>query len=116
MTRPRRADIDLVGYEWIFHRDGQLVVVQRWCRPDRIWELSLVWTSGETETQGYLDVAALVEEYARLERALTESGWTLVEFRPERRKYDRRRLAKLRSAIDRRKLSRPTGRNLLQST
>jgi hypothetical protein len=98
-----------VEYEWIFQRGRQKVVVQRWRRPDKIWELSLVWTSGEVETEGYVDVAALVDEQVRLERELTQSGWTLVRFHPERRRYDRRRrLSKLRSGIDRRKFSHPT--------
>jgi hypothetical protein len=96
-----------VEYEWIFQRDGQKVVVQRWRRPDRIWELSLIWTSGEVETEGYLDVGTLVDEHVRLERELTRAGWALVEFRPERRKYDRRLVSKLRSGIDRRKFTRP---------
>jgi hypothetical protein len=96
-----------VEYEWIFQRDGQKIIVQRWRRPDKIWELSLIWTSGEVETEGYLDADALVAEQVKLERELTLAGWALVEFRPERRKYDRRRLSKLRSGIDRRKFCRP---------
>jgi hypothetical protein len=96
-----------VEHEWIFQRGHQKVVVQRWRRPDRIWELSLIWTTGEVETEGYLDVDALVDEHVRLERELTQAGWTLVEFHPERRKYDRRRLSKMRSGIDRRKFCRP---------
>jgi hypothetical protein len=97
----------VVEYEWIFQRDGQRVIVQRWRRPDRIWELTLIWTSGEVETEGYADVDALVEEHVKLERELMRAGWTLVEFRPERRKYDRRRNTVLRSGIDRRRFSRP---------
>jgi hypothetical protein len=96
-----------VEYEWIFQRDSQQVVVQRWQRPDRIWELTLIWTSGEVETEGYVDVDSLVKEHVKLERELMRSGWTLVEFRPERRKFDRRRLRKLRSGIDRRRFARP---------
>ena len=103
----RCADTALVEYEWIFERDGQKVIVQRWRRPDRIWELTLIWTTGEIETEGYLDVAALVDEHVKLERELVRAGWALVEFRPERRQYDRRQQTKLRSAIDRRRLGRP---------
>jgi hypothetical protein len=96
-----------VEYEWTFQRDGQKVIVQRWQRPDRIWELTLIWTTGEVETEGYVDVEDLVQEHTKLERELVRSGWTLVEFRPERRKYDRRRLRRLRSGIDRRRFARP---------
>ncbi len=106
--RQHRADTALVEYEWIFQRDGLRVVVQRWRRPDRIWELSLIWSSGEIETEGYTEIATLVEEHVKLERELLRSGWILLEFRPERRKHDRRVLMKLRSAIDRRRLGRST--------
>jgi hypothetical protein len=96
-----------VEYEWIFQRDGQMVVVQRWQRPDRIWELTLIWTTGEVETEGYIDLDVLVAEHVKLERELMRSGWKLVEFRPERRKYDRRKIRRLRSGIDRRRFARP---------
>ena len=107
LKQERSADTRLVEYEWIFERDGQKVIVQRWRRPDRIWELTLIWTTGEIETEGYADVDTLVEEHVKLEQELMRSGWTLVEFRPERREYDRR-LMRRPSGIDRRRFAHPT--------
>ena len=96
-------------YEWVFQRRRQQIIVQRWRRPDRVWELTVIWPTGETEREGYLDVAVLIEQHLRLERELAKSGWALREFRPERRKRDRRRSPRAYSAsTDRRKLGRVT--------
>lgn len=97
----------LVEYEWVFQRGNEKLIVQRWCRPDRVWELTVIWPSGEAETEGYLDVAALGDILAQLERELIRSGWALLEFRPERR--NRQLKADLRPqqpSADRRKLGR----------
>lgn len=91
----------------MFRRGRQRVIVQRWRRPDKVWELTLIWPSGEVETEGYVDVSALAALHAQLERELTRSGWVLSEFRPERRKLERRRKPRPRSAAtDRRRLGR----------
>lgn len=94
-------------YEWVFERGSRKVIVQRWRRPDKVWELTLIWPSGEVETEGYVDISALVDLHIRLERELTRSGWVLLAFRPERRRLERRKQSKLRSATtDRRRLGR----------
>ena len=96
-------------YEWIFKRGRQQIVVQRWRRPDKVWELTVIWPTGELEREGYADLAPLIEQHLRLERELAKSGWALKEFRPERRKRDRRRTPRPNSAkSDRRKLGRLT--------
>ena len=96
-------------YEWVFQRAGRQIIVQRWRRPDRIWELTVVWPSGETDTKGYLDVSALVSPHVQLELALARSGWVMREFRPERRVTHRRSQRRPQSAkTDRRRLGRVT--------
>jgi hypothetical protein len=97
----------IVEYEWVFQRGRQQVIVQRWRRPDKVWELTLIWPTGEVETEGYVDMSALVALHMRLERELVRSGWVLHEFRPERRKLNRRRKPRPRSAaMDRRRFGR----------
>jgi hypothetical protein len=98
-----------VEYEWVFERAGERLIVQRWRRPDRVWELSVIWPSGERETEGYVDFGALSAIHARLERELARSGWSLHEFSPERRRVTRRGRERAASpATDRRKLGRLT--------
>jgi len=98
-----------VEYEWVFQRGREQIIVQRWRRPDRIWELAIIWPTNETEREGYVDVAALIDQHMRLERQLAKSGWVLREFRPERRKRERRQSARPHAAsTDRRKLGRIT--------
>jgi len=98
-----------VEYEWVFQRGRETITVQRWRRPDRVWELTVIWPSGETEREGYVDVIALIDQHMRLERELAKSGWALKDFRPERRKRDRRQSPRPYSAsTDRRKLGRIT--------
>jgi hypothetical protein len=71
----------VVEYTWVFQREGQKVLGQHWRRPDKVWELSLIWPSGEIETEDYVDVSALVDQHERVARALTQSGWSAVESR-----------------------------------
>jgi len=98
-----------VEYEWVFQRGREQIIVQRWRRPDRVWELTVVWPTGEMEREGYVDVAALIDQHVRLERELAKSGWALREFRPERRKRERRQSTRPFSASDdRRKLGHVT--------
>ena len=94
-------------YEWVFERNGERLIVQRWHRPDRVWELTVVWPTGDLETEGYVDQGALADVHLRLERELARSGWSLREFRPERRRVRRRTSARPQAAAtDRRKLGR----------
>lgn len=96
-------------FEWIFRRGDDLIVVHRRLRGDRIWELSVTWPSGETETEGYVDVSSLFGLHFLLERELVRSGWALSNFTPERRRLERRSIYRPRSAArDRRKLGRIT--------
>ena len=93
----------------MFQRGRKRITVQRWRRPDRVWELTVIWPTGEMAREGYVDVVALIAQHMRLERELAKSGWALREFKPERRKQDRRRSARPCSATtDRRKLGRIT--------
>jgi hypothetical protein len=99
--------VTVVEYEWVYQRERERVTVQRWRRPDKVWELTLIWSSGEVETEGYVDLELLSGVHARLERELIRGGWELREFRPERRKFQRRRTLRPKSASsDRRKLGR----------
>lgn len=104
----RRTDMALVvEYEWVYRRGRQQIVVQRWRRPDKVWELTVIWPTGETETEGYVDRTALSTQHARLERQLAKAGWALIEFRPERRRRQRRQAARpLSASTDRRQLGR----------
>jgi hypothetical protein len=98
-----------VEYEWIFGRGRERIIIQRWRRPDKIWELTVIWPSGEMDTEGYLEVSTLTDLHMRLERELAQSGWVLQEFRPERRKSQRRRQTRpLSPSTDRRRLGRVT--------
>jgi hypothetical protein len=97
----------VVEYEWIFERAGERVIIQRWRRPDKVWELTLVWPTGEVETEAYTDISLLTDLHMKLERELTRSGWVLHLFRPERRRLDRRKKVRPGAAAkDRRKLGR----------
>jgi len=97
-----------VEYEWVFQREDEKLIVQRWRRPDKVWELTVIWPSGEAETEGYLDTVALSAVHVRLERELARSGWALMEFSPERRGRARPPSppSPPKPAADRRKLGR----------
>ena len=97
----------IVEYEWVYRRGNQQMVVQRWRRPDKVWELTVFWPNGEAETEGYVDRSALSTQHARLERQLAKAGWALIEFRPERRRRQRRQETRpLSASSDRRQLGR----------
>jgi hypothetical protein len=99
----------VVEYEWIFQRADRQIIVQRWRRPDKVWELSVIWPSGEIDTEGFFDLSALTSLHNQLERELARSGWALQTFRPERRRTQRRGQVRPQSATkDRRKLGRVT--------
>jgi hypothetical protein len=72
-----------------FQRGDQRLILQRY---DEQEGLALVITNAESVRQvPFSDCAALVTFQANMEQFLVRTGWSLVTFAPERRRYQDRR-------------------------
>jgi hypothetical protein len=74
---------------WLFVRGDERLELRRDVEPDSI-RLDVSGPNG-LRTFVFRDHAALVSFHAGFEHALTQSGWTLERFDPERRSGDDRR-------------------------
>jgi hypothetical protein len=74
----------------MFQRGDERLVLQRY---DEQEGLALVITNAEgSRSVSFKEFAALVTFQANMEQFLVRTGWSLATFKPERRRYQDRRL------------------------
>ena len=88
---------------WIFERGADHMKIQRTL--DR--ELLIVVQDATERRLEFPTTGDLVKYLVRFQDHLSDNGWTLVEFSPERRTGPRDRRRVQRSSVDRRQLPDP---------
>jgi hypothetical protein len=79
------VQIDVQTAHWLFGRDSQTVKIERLGDGDD--DLTLVITANDDPPRRYAfpDLVALTRFQADMEEFLVTTGWSLIEFYPERR-------------------------------
>ena len=82
---PSNVQIEVQTPHWLFGRDDQKVKIERVGEKDD--DLTLVITANDDPPRRYAfsDLVALMRFQADMEEFLVTTGWSLLEFSPERR-------------------------------